>query len=189
MRPVTIPMKRTDDNNNTREYRLVPLVFKDARFQTVMAQIGKDFQTRFMKLCKRTPESDDRAWSIEVASWLAVFVARQLAAWYQALTKMGQTPEMAMGNTFTIFDGVFKEQIRGVLDGEAYTEESGLAETGEADSQVPGVAESTSAEARLSESTGFEDRKEGQAGAHSDSGTGPGADGAAGTDLRGNSTS
>lgn len=148
MQPVSIPMTQKDKNNNITEYRVIPLIFEDARFKTIMEQLGKDLRTKFMKLYKKTPDAKSRTPAIEMSSWLAVFAAQQLATWYSVLIELGQKPDMAAMNTFKIFGDVFEEQAKAISSHVEYAKNTASAGS-ESDSDVPEDAKNAPEEVRI----------------------------------------
>lgn len=163
MQPVSIPMTKKDANDNVTEYRVIPLVFEDERFKTILRQIGKDLRTRFMKLYKRTPDASSRTPAIEMSSWLAVFAAEQLASWYVVLVELGQEPNLAAMNTLKIFGDVFEEQTKAMFRNDE-TKKDDAATGSENDSDIPEDAESASEEAGIPSDGDSRDREAGQEG-------------------------
>ena len=164
MQPVTIPMTSKDENDNVSEYRVVPLIFEDKRFRTIMDQLGKELRTKFMKLYKRTSDAKSRTPAIEMSSWLAVFAAEQLIAWYSVLVEVGQKPDVAALNTFKIFGDVFEQQTKAMTGNGEEDKKDDASEGSEEDSDVPEDAESASEEAGPPPDSGGEAEPSGQAG-------------------------
>jgi hypothetical protein len=163
MQAVTVPMTSRDEHNNVTEYRVVPLIFNDDRFKTIMDRLGKELRIKFMKLYKRTPDAKARTPAIEMSSWLAVFAAEQLATWYAVLVEVGQDPKLAALNTFNIFGEVFEQQMKAML-GDAEETKDSASEGSADDSDVPEDAESASEEAGFSPNTGSDAESAGQEG-------------------------
>jgi len=181
MQTVTIPMTKRDKDGNVFEYRIVPLIFHDNRFRTLLNRLGHDLRTRFVKLYKRTPDAKSRTVAVEMASWLAVFVAEQLGTWFQILVELGQDPKSAAMNTFKVYGDVFEQQLKASMHAEEKEElvpgqddDEGVAADGsENDGDVSGDAAGASGEGRISPDSDSDIESTGQEGGDTYDGKSP----------------